>query len=265
VVLWVQTPSAFVSRFEGFFLPDPSDLLALLGLDLYRGEPLAFPSVGLLGLLAPILILALGNLLLNLDRLPGWALFTWTLSAVALGSALAPQPQFWPAFLPLLPALALTLAFALDRLRAALLTTVGSWLGQATTYLALGLVIWVALLGWVADQEFLQANGDPVTATGLLLHSLPPNRTAVLVLGQRRESVNPQTPVLQLLGQPALATHQTLLPESWPATLPQQSSVVIQPEDQALVDEVQSRYPGGQLVIQRDRRGNPLLFIYRLP
>jgi hypothetical protein len=265
LVLWVQAPRAFTGRFPGLLLPNLGDLLVLVNLDAYRGEPLAFPSTGVALFLAPVLILALGNLLLNLDRLTGWALFTWSLVALILGNGLAPQPHFWPVFLPLLPALALTLAFTLDRIRAALLITAGTWTTQATTYLAMGLVIWVVVLGWIEDQEYLQATGDPITATAVLLASLPAERTPILVLGERRAAINWETPLVQLITRRPPTAQQTLTPAAWPETLPARSTLVLQPEDQALLAEVQTRYPGGQLTIRRDRLSNPLLFVYELP
>jgi hypothetical protein len=265
LVLWVQVPAAFTNRFAGLLLPNPSDLLVLVNIDAYRDVPLAFPTTGVALFLAPIVILALGNLLLNLDRLTGWALFTWSLVALILGNGLAPQPHFWPVFLPLLPALALTLAFTLDRIRATLLATAGTWTTQATTYLAIGLVLWVVLLGWIEDQEYLQTTGDPVTATAVLLQSLPSERTPLLLLGERRAEINWETPLVQLLTGRLPIAKQTVAPEAWPETLPARSTIVIQPEDQALLPELQSRYPGGQLTLQRDRWGNPLLFVYELP
>ena len=77
--------------FAFFWTPDASTALGYSG-----------PFV--INLLAPIFVVSIGALLLNLDRLVGWCLLTW-IGAVVLFSSLAnPTTPDWPTLLPLLPA-----------------------------------------------------------------------------------------------------------------------------------------------------------------
>jgi hypothetical protein len=267
VAAWVKAPDGFLARWVGGPLPGLSEFLALLNLDVYRGSLLNYPAHGLSNVIAPLLILVVGNLLLNLDRLVGWALFTWIIVAVVIGSLLAPEPHFWPALLPLVPALALALAFTLDRLRIALLETVGASLTQATTYLLIGLVVWLGLLGWLDYRQFVQMSVNPAVQTALALREVGPEQAAVLVLGVHREEVNWESPVIQLLA-PAFR-HPTLrlslTPGDWSTTLPAQSTVLMLPEDRGLLSDLQTRYPGGRIYIRRDERANPVLYGYQIP
>nr|HMN29506.1 hypothetical protein [Caldilineaceae bacterium] len=166
---WVDRPALVLNQFAGAPLPRGDALLALFHLEPYRGPALLYPAYGFSVVVTPLLILALGNLLLNLDRLVGWAIFTWVLVALVVGSSLSPGPQSWPALLPLLPALALAIAFTLDRIRATLLATAGPAFARASTYLLIGLVVWLGLLGWIEFRQFARSNLQPAIASALEL------------------------------------------------------------------------------------------------
>jgi hypothetical protein len=264
---WVVHPELLLNQFVGVPLPRSDALLALFNLEEYRGPALLYPAHGFSLVITPLLILALGNLLLNLDRLVGWAIFTWVLVTLVVGSSLAPSPQSWPTLLPLLPALALAIAFTLDRIRATLLATAGPALARASTYLLIGLVVWLGLLGWIEFRQFGRTNLAPATATALELRRLNPAQPALLLLGQHQDAINWDEPVIQLLVNDRLtvANRQLIRPPDWPAMLPAGSSVLVQAEDSALLAELRTRYPGGHTTVQRDGHSNPLLYRYAMP
>jgi hypothetical protein len=267
VVLWVQTPDSWRDRFSATLLPDWGSWLSLLNLAGGHQTPFDLVGGGLRPLIIALLILAVGNLLLNLDRLAGWALFTWLLVTLVVGGALAPQLNQWPGLLSLLPALALTLAFALDRIRVTLLETAGSWAAQTTTYLLVGLVLWLGLMSLSDLGQMGQTNGAAATYTAQALRTLPPGQQPILVLGERQAEVNWETPVIRFLVGDHLppTARQTITPTDGLAALPPQSTVILQPEEQPLLNELRQRYPDGQRTVWRDHRGNPMLYLYAVP
>lgn len=267
LAVWVQTPAAFRDRFTGTLLPDWDPLLSLLNLAGRHEAHFSVVGDGLHPVATGLLILAAGNLLLNLDRLAGWALFTWSLVALVVGGALASPMTQWPGLLPLLPALALTLAFGLDRIRVTLLEAVGGWAAQTTTYLLLGLVVWLSLLSWSGQSQLSQTTGAAATYTAQALRTLPPGQGAVLVLGERQADVNWEAPAIRLLVGERLppADRRTITPADGLETLPPRSTVVLQPEERWLLDELRERYPGGRRTVWRDNRGNPVLYLYEVP
>lgn len=265
--LWIQQPTRLSALFVGNPLPTLDELLMLLSLGSYHGAPLDFPSAGLSVVIAPLVILALGNLLLNLDRLVGWLLFVWTIGALVIGSLLAPYGQYWPVFLPLLPALVLSIALMLDRLRLTWLETAGTWSTQAITYLITGLVLWAGLLGWLAYDDFRRTAGDPVSRIAQQLTTLNREQSIILVQGEGQPALDWENAMLQLVAQSRIPPRQrqTAGPDQWPNTLAPQSSFVLQPADQALLTTLQARYPDGQITVRRDLLGNPVLYLYNLP
>ncbi len=183
LAIWLRTPAAFRSQtFEpslfspvaesplrGIFLQNGAwtifwqnaraSLLAFnLGGDV--SSLFGYPEPMIAGGLGALLLLGAGALLLNLDRLPGWLLLTWLLLAALAGSTLALAAPYWPHLLPLLPAAALTLAFALDRAAITVLELTASQLGALVAYFVVGLVAWTTLTGWIDYREFV-LNRDP--------------------------------------------------------------------------------------------------------
>lgn len=267
VALWLIDPKAFVAHFSGTLLPMSPEILMTFSLRHDSASLPVYPTLAFNPVLALFAILAVGNLLLNLDRLAGWALFTWCVVALIVGNALAAAPAYWPALLPVLPALALALAFTIDRVRLTLLETVGNWAAQATTYLVIGLVAWSALWSWLEYFYFVQTHHDAAGQTALLIRGLPPERLPILAIGEQPAAVNWASPALRLLAGPRLLNvkQQTLTPGKWPASLPPQGAVLVQPNETALLGELQAQYPGGEVTTARDRHGNPLLYFYFLP
>lgn len=265
--LWLRAPALFWDRFADPFwqnlwsilsaIPQPNQMNGLLG----------SPIPLLASALTPLFLLAIGALLLNLDRLPGLLLFLWLATGLIMGSNLVKAPSIWVNLLPIVPALALTIAFVLDRIRITLLASLGTWLAQATTYLAIGLVTWAGFAAWVDDYQLARLNGNAASYTGYAVRALAANQTAVLLLGQQAKVSNWDVPIVDFLAMksPAARAHLALAGEQWPQSLPPHSQVIIQPEDQTWVVPVMSRYTGGRLTTQRDLHGNPVLYLYTLP
>ena len=122
-------------------------------------------------LLAPIFILSIGCLLLNLDTVVGWVLLTWLGGGILLISLFKLEAPAWPALLLLWPAVALAIAYGFDRVRVAWMTSAGTWTVQATVYLAVGLVIGAGMLNWIDYYEYVQLDGDPVSYVGNALRT----------------------------------------------------------------------------------------------
>lgn len=130
--------------------------------------------------LAPLLFLGIGALFLNLDRLVGWLLIVTFGIGLVLASVSLEAP-LWLRLLPLLPLLAMIIAFALDRIRVLLLETAGVWLEQTTVYVALGLVIWAGCQGWFQYYNYALRQDAGSSHIGRAIHSMAPEQAALLL------------------------------------------------------------------------------------
>lgn len=221
-----------------------------------------YPGPFLNPALAPVFLLGLGCLVLNLDRLPGWLLLS-ALGGGLILCAVGMAAPIWVRMLPLLPIAALCTAFGLDRIRLTLLETAGTWLGQTLVYLAVGLIAWAGLHSWTTYFNYAMRRGDASSYTARTVRSLPPGETAVLVIGAQ-PAVPRDDPVVSLLandlqGQQAV---MELVPDDWPQTLPPESTLLIQPHDRTLLDTARARYPQGDWTVKRNLRSDPVLFVY---
>lgn len=262
--LWLRMPALFWGRFQSLQLHQLGTILGWLP----PTSTLSYPEQWLGSILAPLFLLAIGALLFNADQLPGLLLLLWLGIGGLVGSSMVNPPHNMASLLPIIPAVALALAFTLDRIRITLLATVGTWLVQATTYVAVGIVLWAGFTSWVATYQNLQMNNTAPNTTGYAVRTLGVGESAVLWLGQQSAEVNWDTPVLKFLtlNLPSTRDHLTLTPEQWLPQLPPRSQVLIQPEDYAAsIGEIMAHYPGGRLTTQRDLRGNPLIYHYALP
>jgi hypothetical protein len=216
-------------------------------------------------LIAPLLLLGIGVILLNLDRLLSWQLLVWLGGVILLGGMLAGDAPFWPRLLPALPAIGLIIALAVDRWRATLLTIGGPWLQHLGTVVLAGILLLASVQNWIRYYENYTVGAEPATYVARALRTLDPEEVPFLVVGDGRPAWDER--VIEYLG----ATRYRTLPqgelhvESLPATLPPHSIILLFPEDQVLAATLQMRYPGGVYRVQRDRLGNPVLVIYELP
>jgi hypothetical protein len=240
----------------------------VLAFDFYpdQSEVFGFDGHWLHSLLAPLLLLALGALLLSLDRPIGWLLMTWLATAVVVAGILSPVAPFWPLLLPALPAAALAIAFGFDRLRVTWLETAGTWALHATIYLAAGVVVGAGLLSWVGFYQFASADVDLPSIVGRGLRTMEAGRAVVLV--------DPAGDLERALREPAAAFLDNgrlgeravvpVTPPAWPEQLPAGARLLVAPWTPALLVEAELRYPGGRASVMRNRQGDPLLYIYDL-
>lgn len=221
-------------------------------------------------LLAPLLMLAVGALLLNMDSLMGWVIVTWLGGSLACAAITAPVHPFWPALLPMLPAVALGLAFVMDRIRVLLMETLGTWTLQATVYLALGVVFAAGMLTWITFYQAAHNDTDLASAVGRAA-DLSTDRAAggmqlVVVNGQEHLGSVLALPVVRLLaGDATPAQALQVQAGAWPVSLAAPARMLLAPADVGYIPLVQARYPGGVWQVQRDLYANPVLYVYDLP
>ena len=205
LITWILNPGAFHAYLQGgpdqgvvgdlwanlratvttlFWTPDASSIFG-------------YPGHFVHSVVAPLFVLGLGALLLNLDRLIGWCLLTALVCTLLLAGALSPVAPYWPLLLPLLPVVGITIVFALDRM-AALWTLASNEAGStAAASLAGGLLIAVVVLAWVSYYGFAAVDNDPSSYTGRALATLEPSAVAVLVSSTPEAAVRLDDPVLQ--------------------------------------------------------------------
>ncbi len=287
--VWLRSPAAFYIRLQEISVFNPAGLIHMEGvygvqgigpvlLENGRRTLLTFWIFGdksthfgwqepmLDSLIGPLLLLGVGYLLLNLDRLQSWQLVSWLAAVVVLGGVLTINTPFWPRLLPALPVAGLICALAVDRTRATLIQAGAHWFGQFSLFVVIGLLVLAGSHNWGEWYEAQTVYGDPESYAGRAVRSLPAERTAILIdTGDDRRAQWSDRTVQFLAGGPYARRSATIRPDNWPVNLPPQSSVILQPDDQALAAELQSRYPGGVFLLQRNRAGDPVLFVYQLP
>ena len=287
--IWLRSPAAFITRLQEVSVFNPGGLTHMEGvygvqgagavlLENARRTFLTFSLFGdksthfgwegpmLDSLVGPLLLLGVGYLLLNLDRLQSWQLLSWLAAVVVLGGVLTINTPFWPRLLPALPVTGLICALAVDRTRATLMRSAAAWMGQFSLFVVIGLLVLAGSHNWVEWYEAQTVYGDPESYAGRAIRSLPAERIAVFIdTGDDRRAQWSDRTVQFLAGGPYAKRGITIHPDNWPVNLPPLSSIILQPDDQALAAELQNRFPGGLFLLQRNRAGDPVLFVYQLP
>lgn len=225
---------------------------------------LNYPGAFLHNALAPLFILAIGGLLLNLDRLPGWLLLSFLGTGLIMNTMTAQTPV-WVRLLPLLPLAGLFIGFTLDRARLTLLETVGTWTDQTTVYLAVGIIAWAGLHSWVTYYNFGMRNGDAASNAGRAAREVPAEQVPLLLLTEET-SIRWSDPTVQYFTSSLAGQRQggQVSVTEWPTELPGNSQLLIQPADVPWLDEIRNRYPGGTVTVRRDLRSDPVMYIYSL-
>jgi hypothetical protein len=273
LIAWILNPGAFQAYLQGG--PDRGvvgDLWANLWATLTTlfWTPDASSVFGYQGhfvhsVVAPLFILGLGALLLNLDRLIGWCLLTFLGCTLLLAGALSPVAPNWPLLLPLLPVVGITVVFALDRM-AALWTLASNEAGStAAASLAGGLLVAVVVLAWVSYYGFVAVENDVASYAGRALATLPPSAVAVLVSSTPDVAVRLDDPVLQYAAGARVNQALAVGPDALPATLPPKSQVIVQGGDPVALAAARARYPTAPLTVERDLQANPRLFVLHIP
>jgi hypothetical protein len=263
---WVWPDGATVAQGSALLAWRERLEVALLGLNhLADGTGLVhYDEHFVHSLLAPLLALALGALLLNIDSLVGWTLATWLLTGVVVAALTVPVVPSWVAMVTLIPAIGLAVAFTLDRLRLHLMTNAGTWTLQATVYLALGVVVAAGLFGWISFYNVAQRDSDLASALGRALREAQA-RPVVLVSANVPLEASLSAPAVTLLASARndLAQLPTLDGRTWPPLAPD-TRLLLAPGDRALQGAIEAAYPNYTLMVMRDLQANPLLYVYDL-
>ena len=234
------------------------------------GQTVVAPVPAFFGpLLGALFLLAIGGLLFHIDQPLGWILLGWLALGVMAAAPFAQVTLVYGGMAVLLPACGLALAFALDRVQAALMRSLGAGVRTAATLLSVGILLLAALINVRDYPAQLGLHPDTPTATARTLAQLAPAGTPIAPFAE-----NPATfwdaPVLQFAraGAPAatlLAPIPTTNPAAWPATLPAGTRLLLPPEPgRQTLRLAQERYPGGTMHIVRDVHANPALYVYTL-
>ena len=274
---WVTTPGSFVNQWtwpgsaiasQGSLIMDWRERLemALLGLNHLPDATgtLRYDAHFVPSLLAPLLVLALGALLLNIDSLAGWTLTTWLmLGVVAVGMSVPVVPS-WVAMVALLPAIGLAVAFVIDRLRLHIMTNAGTWTLQATVYLALGVIVTAGFMDWIHFYNVAQHDSDLASAVGRALRMVDEQPVVIVNANVSLDQVLGD-PVVQLLAatRDDLAQIPTVNGRDWPSLSPG-TRLLLAPGDSVLQEAMEAAYPSGVLTVMRDLNSNPVLFVYDL-
>jgi hypothetical protein len=274
---WFTTPGSFAAHWvwpDGTMVRQGSALLAwrerlamtVLGLN-HLGDAtttLRFDDHFVHSLLAPLLALALGALILNIDSLVGWTLATWLLVGVVAAGLTVPVVPSWVAMVTLLPAIGLAVAFVLDRLRLHIMANAGTWTLQATVYLALGLVVAAGFFGWIAFYNVAQRDSDLASSVGRAIREAG-DRSVVMVSGNVALAQSLEDPIVRFLAADRgdLTQIPTVDARTWPPLTPG-TRLLLAPGDSTLQLAMEAAYPNGVLTVMRDLHANPLLYVYDL-
>ncbi len=273
---WLATPGAWTAYLSAPAALDGAAgvqeglgraaIRSLLGLVATADHSAAFgfapPLLGVV--VAPLFALGIGAILLNLDHLTGWAQATWLGVGLIVAGGLAPQTPFAPLLAPLLPAAALIVAFALDRLRLALLESVGPWLEQATYAAVLGLIVWSGSAAWFEYVASAQSGVDVSSGAAHVVRSTPADRPVVLVSSPFERELEWESGPLSLYSRGAGAVRLAYSADALPEELPAGARLVAPPSDAAL-EQVRLRYPSAAAHVERDLHANPVVYVFDLP
>lgn len=250
------TPATNLSTLLTSFAPPVSNSLVPI-----------YPAPLLNLVLLPLIPLALGALIFNLDRRQGWLLATWLLSALGAAMLLQQQIAGWEYLLPLMPAGALAMTFTLDRLRVTLLRVGLRWLQHFLTFFLLGLVLWIVFHNSTTYYTFARQQSDTVSTIGRVLRNRAPGQPAIIL--QRMSDTPIVTPDnRQLLfftngaGNDPTGTIQfaAQVPEGLvPGTL-----LLVLPQENYWLTAIEAAYPVGEYSVTRDHYANPLLYLYTI-
>jgi hypothetical protein len=285
--VWAQEPGGFMAYLAGMqWLPTGTNVANLAAnvtaLNLTQPVPASFlaiswlpdhsPVIGYPGpllhsLMAPLAVLAIGALLANLDCVVGWFLATWIGVVALLAALFSPVAPYWPLLVVLMPALALALAFVLDRLRVLLMLDLGTWTMQATIYLALGVITAAGLLSWVGYYEYMGTRADSPSYLGWAIRELESGVTPVLVTSRPDGALLLDEVAVQLVAGPPLhgAVAFNPMQAEWPESENYGYRFLVLPDETVWLGELTQRYPDGIVQARRNLRGEPMVYYFDIP
>lgn len=213
------------------------------------------------------LLLGIGFLVLHLDRLRIWQLLSWFLGVLVLGGMLTLNAPFWPRLMPVLPVAALVVALAADRIWASLESLGGVWLGKTALHLTVGLLVLAGVHNFVRYYEITTVNGDHMSVAARAVYATEPDETPYFlnVDGDVRARWDDRTIDFLAGGRYSDRPRRILDPGDWPQDLPSGSRILLYPRDREISAELEALYPGGSYEVQRNREGNPEIYLYVVP
>jgi hypothetical protein len=233
-------------------------------------QPLQAPAPAFFTpLLGALFLLALGGLLFHLDQPLGWVLLGWLALGVVAAAPLVQTSVPYGTWALLLPACGLALAFALDRIQATLVRSLGLWVRSAATLGAVGILLLAALINVRNYPALLGIHPDAATATARTVGWLAPTGAPIALFSNDPDGAW-DLPALRFAAATVSEGSQlppipTANPAAWPATLPAGTHLLLpaEPGRQTLL-LARQRYPGGMLTVVRDAHANPMLYLYTL-
>ncbi|MCB0188515.1 MAG: hypothetical protein KDE31_29795, partial [Caldilineaceae bacterium] len=229
-----------------------------------------YPAPFLNPILLPFLPLTLGVLLFNLDRRQGWLIGSWLGSVLLTAIVADPRLLRWEILLPLAPAIAVAVAFTIDRLRVSLIASSGGWIQQFLAYSLLGMLLWVAFHNLTTQATFLVSQSDRTSAFGYALRALPADQPVIVQLpateGGLTAATAAMTLPLRFLTNERVTTDNSIrFVDTVPAGLAPGTAILFFPEATATQQMLRATYPAGTLHVQRDRLANPVISLYLIP
>ncbi len=216
-------------------------------------------------LTGPLLLLGLGLVVLNLDRLQSWLLLSGFLATVVLGGGVTINAPFWPRLLPALPLAGMLTALAVDRIRRTLVESMGAWVDATFTSVLIGFLVLAGLRNFVDYADQYSVFTDNSTSLGRALRQMHPEQTAWVLTPESGPPPWDERVVDFLTGTPyTQRSWRRVTPETLPDRLPPDVVILVLPEHQGFLADLQSRYPGGEIRYLRTRRGDPYIYLYAL-
>ncbi len=224
---------------------------------------LTYPAPIFHPILLPLLALAAGGLLFNLDRRQGWLIASWLLIALGGIVLMRPSTMQWEPLLALIPATALAMAFALDRLRVTLVRVGGRWLRQLLLFLLVGLLLWMALYSGITYYTYLPQQRDLGDRVGQLLRARTAEQAVVILQDSTEPQLTAADSQLQFLVAPSgVWPAEIEFVTELPLALAPGSLVIVPAQQRFWLPRLLERYPNGIHGVVRDHAANPLAYTY---
>jgi len=232
-----------------------------------------YPAPLLPMVLLPFIPLALGALLFNLDRRQGWVLTSWLSSTFLIVAAIQLQDLRWELLVFIIPVVALTLAFTLDRLRVSLIRVGGSWTQQFVGILLLGLLLWIGSDVLISYHTFALRQVDRVSAIGYALRSVPLEEPFLVYLPNESMATFPLTaenaqsnPLLRFLTNDFINNPDSSVKfvDSISNTVRPNTVIAVLPEETEALSYLRAVYPDATTKVVRDIQSNPLVALFTI-
>ena len=220
------------------------------------GRPMLDP------LTSPLLVLGVGYALRRLRRRGHALAIFWLLSVMVVGSMLTNNAPFWPRLVGILPAAALLIALAAERVWALAEEVWGETASALAALLLAVALVYVGLFGWQVYSEATKDNARPRARIGRYLYGLDPVVNACLLVEPFQLEVREIAFLAHPRGTydlPADAHGSEL--DGCPGP---QRVYILTPNHQDVLAELETRYPGGVWEEHFDEEDNLIFVSYLL-